>query len=76
MSQQLSTTRDQEQPNTMRDSQVIACPACATQITFCRSDAPQIDSCGFESYRLECENCGAQLTGIVDPRDDALLLSS
>ena len=31
-----------------------------------------MDSCGFESYSLECEQCGAQLVGIIDPMDDQL----
>jgi hypothetical protein len=42
---------------------------------FCRSRTPQIDACGFESYRLECKECGLPLAGIVDPFDDTLLLS-
>jgi len=54
---------------------VIACPNCTARLTFCRSRTPQIDACGFESYSLECGECGAPLTGIVDPFDDTLLLS-
>jgi hypothetical protein len=34
-----------------------------------------MDSCGFESYSLKCDQCGAQLVGIIDPADDQLLLS-
>jgi hypothetical protein len=34
-----------------------------------------MDSCGFESYSLECDQCGAQLVGVIDPLDDQLLLS-
>ena len=34
-----------------------------------------MDSCGFESYELECRRCGASLGGIIDPYDDELLLS-
>jgi hypothetical protein len=44
-------------------------------LTFWRSNPPQIDACGFESYRLDCPECGAALAGIIDPADDALLLS-
>lgn len=36
---------------------------------------PEIDSCGFESYRFECRECGAHIAGIIDPADDTLLLS-
>ncbi|MGA3310493.1 MAG: hypothetical protein ABSD08_18065 [Xanthobacteraceae bacterium] len=42
---------------------------------FDRSRAPRIDSCGFESYSLDCMECGAPLAGIIDPYDDALLLA-
>jgi hypothetical protein len=56
-------------------AQAPACPRCGATLTFSRSDTALIDSCGFESYRLECEQCGAHLAGIVDPADDALLLS-
>jgi hypothetical protein len=34
-----------------------------------------MDECGFESYRFECKECGVALAGIVDPIDDALLLT-
>ena len=54
--------------------QVVACPTCDARFTFSRSDAPDIDACGFESYRLACDECGAALTGIIDPFDDTLLL--
>jgi hypothetical protein len=53
----------------------IVCPACTAQIIFCRSRTPHIDRCGFESYSLECHECGAGLAGIIDPYDDELLLS-
>ena len=54
---------------------VVACPNCHAELTAVRSGFPAIDSCGFESYRMECEECGAQLAGIIDPADEALLLS-
>jgi hypothetical protein len=44
-------------------------------LTFSRSRTPRIDACGFESYTLECVQCGGSLAGIVDPFDDTLLLS-
>ena len=34
-----------------------------------------IDACGFESYTFACKECGAALSGIVDPFDDALLIT-
>jgi hypothetical protein len=42
---------------------------------FYRSDKPHIDECGFESYSLKCRACGSMLAGIIDPADDALLLT-
>ncbi len=51
------------------------CPKCDVRLDFRRSANPDIDSCGFESYRLDCPECGAALAGIIDPADDALLLS-
>jgi len=36
---------------------------------------PRIDACGFESYSLECKECGVPFAGIVDPFDDTLLPS-
>jgi hypothetical protein len=51
------------------------CPKCHARLNFRRSAHPDIDSCGFESYRLDCQECGAALAGIVDPADDALLLT-
>lgn len=54
---------------------VVACPACNAGLAFHRHSTPHIDACGFESYSLECEKCGAALAGIVDPCDDTLLLS-
>jgi hypothetical protein len=57
-------------------AQALACPRCSVRFVFCRNRDPVIDACGFESYALECHGCGASLTGIVDPLDDALLLSA
>ena len=56
-------------------AQVVACPECGARFTFSGSPNPQIDSCGLECYSLECEQCEVPLSGIVDPYDDALLLS-
>jgi len=53
----------------------VTCPHCDGLLTFRRSHPPFIDACGFESYRLECPQCGAAFTGIIDPADDALILS-
>jgi hypothetical protein len=54
---------------------VALCPQCQTRLNFHRSHAPDIDSCGFESYQFKCQKCGAALVGIIDPADDALILS-
>lgn len=60
--------------STISGAEVTACPRCDARLLFTRSCHLRIDSCGFESYRLECRECGAQLAGIIDPADDALLL--
>jgi hypothetical protein len=54
---------------------VTTCPRCRVGLSVTRNSLPPIDRCGFESYSLVCEHCGAGLAGIVDPADDALLLS-
>jgi hypothetical protein len=56
-------------------AQPVACPSCCARFTFCRSENPAIDACGFESYTFACKECGASLSGIVDPLDDALLIT-
>ncbi len=54
---------------------VVACPKCDTRLSFSRSATALIDSCGFESYSLECKGCGTLLGGIIDPNGDQLLVS-
>jgi hypothetical protein len=65
----------EKQQSTVLDVQVVACPTCNAQITLRRSDNPYIDFCGFESYSFDCKECGTPVVGIVDPIDDALLIS-
>jgi hypothetical protein len=64
-----------DDPNTALGAPPIACPKCSARFVFCRSGKPFIDACGFESYTLECHECGASLAGIVDPFDETLLIS-
>jgi hypothetical protein len=59
-----------------RGAQTVVCPLCSAQSLFWKSLRPQIDSCGFESYSLHCNECGVALVGIVDPADDVLLLTA
>jgi len=61
--------------NRISDVQVMACPRCAARSMLYRTPFGLIDSCGFESYSLECKACGAPLVGIIDPADDILLVS-
>ncbi len=56
-------------------SEKMACPGCAASLVIYRSNSPQIDECGFESYSLKCRECRSALVGIVDPLDDKLLLT-
>jgi hypothetical protein len=51
------------------------CPKCRMVLNFHRNAEAEIDSSGFESYRLDCQECGATLAGIIDPADDVLILS-
>jgi hypothetical protein len=62
-------------PTSGKKTQFIACPACDARFTFCRNPTPEIDSCGFESYNLECTECKAGLAGVIDPNGQELLLS-
>jgi hypothetical protein len=57
------------------DVQAVACVKCGASLLFRRSAAPHIDDCGFESYRIACDECGSELAGIIDPCDESLLLS-
>jgi hypothetical protein len=66
---------NRETPDTLIDAEIVACPRCRTALTFRRSATPLIDACGFESYHLACNQCGAVLGGVIDPADDKLLLS-
>ncbi len=66
---------DVEEPAAAPRALMIACPVCGAGIAFDRSPIPHMDECGFESFRFECKECGAALAGIVDPIDDALLLT-
>jgi hypothetical protein len=63
------------EPGKSYRAQAVACPGCGAHFTFCRSEHPFIDACGFESYTFACRECGAALSGIVDPLDDALLIT-
>jgi C4-type Zn-finger protein len=53
----------------------VACPKCAASLKFHRSNKPHIDECGFQSYSFKCRACGSLLVGVIDPADDALLLT-
>jgi len=57
------------------DFQTAVCPVCDARLMFVRHPDADIDACGFESYRFECSECHTALAGIIDPADDALLIS-
>ena len=65
----------EEAPSTVSAVDLIECPTCAARLIFSRKPVPLIDRCGFESYTLKCDQCEAQIVGIVDPLDDQLLIS-
>ena len=52
-----------------------SCPKCGTEVVLHRVLKPQIDSSGFENYFLKCNQCGVWLIGIIDPYDEALLVT-
>ncbi len=56
-------------------SEMAACPKCDASLKFYKSDKPDIDACGFESYSLTCAECNLIFVGIIDPQDDGLLLT-
>ena len=70
----MSHYRIRAEPGKPYRAQSVACPGCGARFAFCRSEHPVIDACGFESYTFACKECGASLSGIVDPFDDALLI--
>jgi hypothetical protein len=67
--------RKRPEPVKPHGGQLVSCPRCAARFAFRRSAHPAIDASGFESYTFACEECGASLSGIVDPLDDALLIT-
>ena len=72
---QYRVIQDPDERSAALGAQAVACPTCSVRFVFCRSRNPVIDACGFESYALECHECGASLAGIVDPFDDTLSLA-
>jgi hypothetical protein len=66
---------ERAQPAKPYRAQPVVCPGCGAHFAFCRTEHPFIDACGFESYTFACEECGASLSGIVDPLDDVLLIA-
>jgi len=54
---------------------VVDCPQCGAQLTRGRSRTAPIDSCGFETYNIQCGRCDARLVGMIDPVDDTLLVT-
>jgi hypothetical protein len=53
----------------------VACQKFDGLFSFRRARAPHIDTHGFESYSFFCKWCGAFHAAIVDPFDEALLLT-
>jgi hypothetical protein len=53
----------------------VSCLECHARLVPHRTSTPQIDECGFESYFIECGKCKYLLAAIIDPSDDAVLIS-
>jgi hypothetical protein len=62
----------EEQASLVRE---VACPNCKARFLFRRARVPHFDNSGFESYAFNCNFCRASLAGVIDPYDEALLLS-
>jgi hypothetical protein len=52
-----------------------ACPKCGVRVIVHRILNANVDSSGFENYFLKCNQCSVWLIGVVDPYDEALLLT-
>jgi hypothetical protein len=50
------------------------CPKCNHSVS-CAESEGRFDAEGFESYQIDCAHCRMRRVGVVDPADDALLLS-
>ena len=66
---------DRTEPDQPYNAQMVTCPGCGAHLVFYRSEHPFIDASGFESYTFACEECGASLSGVIDPFDDVLLIT-
>jgi hypothetical protein len=55
-------------------TRVAECPKCNQSVACIEADAV-FDCHGLESYKFSCTVCETPFDGIVDPFDDALLLS-
>lgn len=70
----LPTLSNDAPPLALDQPQAARCPSCGYLIGNWNAIIPIIDACGFESYRLRCEECEEQLGGIIDTEDGQLLL--
>jgi hypothetical protein len=50
------------------------CPTC-NRFVFCGVGSSRFDCYGFEVYDVDCGFCQTPLIGVIDPSDEALLLS-
>jgi len=55
---------------------IVDCPRCDQPQVFFRNSFVCVDACGFLSCLLECGRCNAVLSGVIDPYDEGLLVSS
>jgi hypothetical protein len=65
----MSRLRDVEEPEELQ------CPHCGRLFAFQRTSIPGLSASGLETYELECRQCGVGLVGVVDPRDEQIVLS-
>ena len=51
------------------------CPRCGSFLVLGSNRTSTFDRCGFETYRIVCKRCETLLIAVIDPADDAPLIS-
>ena len=51
------------------------CPRCGSFLVLGSNRTSSFDRCGFETYRIVCKRCETLLIAVIDPADDAPLIS-
>ena len=60
---------------TMSAGEGWRCPRCGSFLVLGSNRTSSFDGCGFETYRIVCKRCDTLLIAVIDPADDAPLIS-